>query len=168
MTYTLTWIDEMGARQLPGCSEEEATFASRGELDAAVTSLEEDPEWANTEWRVEENSAAETWAIGDRVEGGDTPEDYDTGRVTAVDGDQVTVAWDSQITTTQSASTLRTEGDLVLFVSEDDIEALLQEAGVAGDTAQVELCTGALGGNEDDRAECVETIATARREHSAA
>lgn len=42
-----------------------------------------------------------------RVEGGDTAEDYDTGRVIGIDGDQVTVAWDSLVTTTQPAELLR-------------------------------------------------------------
>lgn len=46
--------------------------------------------------------------IGNRVEGGRPgSEDYDTGRVDDVDGDQITVAWDSGVTTTQHASVLR-------------------------------------------------------------
>ena len=52
----------------------------------------------------------EALAVGDRVEGGNNAEDYDTGRVIAVDGDQVTVAWDSGVRTTNPASTLRPEG----------------------------------------------------------
>ena len=44
--------------------------------------------------------------IGQRVEGGTTKEDYDTGRVIDVDGDQVTVAWDSETRSTQHASLL--------------------------------------------------------------
>lgn len=49
--------------------------------------------------------------IGDRVEGGRPgTEDYDAGEVIAVDGDQVTVAWDSLVQTTQSESRLRAEG----------------------------------------------------------
>ena len=51
--------------------------------------------------------AATVLAIGARVEGGDTEEDYDTGRVVAVDGDQVTVAWQSGTRTTQHFSLLR-------------------------------------------------------------
>jgi hypothetical protein len=52
--------------------------------------------------------SAEQFGVGDRVVGGDTDEDYDTGRVVAVDGDQVEVAWDgSNERTTQSAHTLR-------------------------------------------------------------
>jgi hypothetical protein len=47
-------------------------------------------------------------AVGSRVCGGAPgTEDYDEGRVTEVDGDQVTVAWDSQVTTTQRADALR-------------------------------------------------------------
>lgn len=45
--------------------------------------------------------------VGDRVEGGDIPEDHDTGKVVKVRGAQVTVAWDSNVTTTQHASALR-------------------------------------------------------------
>lgn len=44
---------------------------------------------------------------GERVEGGDTAEDYDTGTVVEVDGVMVTVAWDSGVRTTQRASLLR-------------------------------------------------------------
>ena len=47
--------------------------------------------------------------VGERVEGGETPDDYDTGVVVGVDG-LVTVAWDSGVTTTQTASVLRPEG----------------------------------------------------------
>jgi hypothetical protein len=46
--------------------------------------------------------------VGDRVEGGAPgTEDHDTGRVVEVDGSQVTVAWDSGVTTTQHARALR-------------------------------------------------------------
>lgn len=49
-----------------------------------------------------------------RVEGGETAEDYDTGRIVEVSaqGDEarVTVSWDSGVTTTQPASLLRREG----------------------------------------------------------
>ena len=45
--------------------------------------------------------------IGARVEAGDTEEDHDTGRVVAIEGDQVTVAWDSGTRTTQHFSLLR-------------------------------------------------------------
>ena len=64
--------------------------------------------------------------VGDRVEGGDTPEDYDTGRVLAI-GETVyelapsarehgvlwpvLVAWDSGIRTVEEALALRAEGD---------------------------------------------------------
>lgn len=46
-------------------------------------------------------------AVGDRVEGGETDEDRDTGRVVEVDGDQITVAWSCGMTTTQPADLLR-------------------------------------------------------------
>ena len=50
--------------------------------------------------------------INDRVEGGIRgTEDHDTGRVTAVDGDQVTVSWDSLVETTQRSDWLRLEGE---------------------------------------------------------
>ncbi|MFN7305716.1 MAG: hypothetical protein ACK5TQ_03945 [Acetobacteraceae bacterium] len=51
--------------------------------------------------------AAPPFELRARVEGGDTEEDYDTGRVVAVDGDQVTVAWDTGTRTTQHFSLLR-------------------------------------------------------------
>lgn len=41
---------------------------------------------------------------GDRVTG--VYDDTDIGTVTEIDGDQITVAWDSHVTTTQSASVL--------------------------------------------------------------
>jgi hypothetical protein len=44
--------------------------------------------------------------IDDRVQGGQIPDDYDTGRVVAIDGEQVTVAWDSLVETTQPAELL--------------------------------------------------------------
>lgn len=54
---------------------------------------------------------AHKWQIGDRVEGGDTAEDYDTGRVVAIDGEWVEVAWGgSRERTTQLGSSLRAEG----------------------------------------------------------
>jgi hypothetical protein len=52
----------------------------------------------------------EGWSSGDQVEGGDTAEDYDRGEVTAVDGDQITVAWGSGVVTTQAAGLLRAQG----------------------------------------------------------
>lgn len=46
--------------------------------------------------------------IGMQVEGGRTDDDYDHGTVIAVEGDQVTVAWEqSQVKTTQAAKLLR-------------------------------------------------------------
>lgn len=47
------------------------------------------------------------------------------------------------------------------WISNDDIAALMQEAAVAGDTEQVELCRAALD-DEDARALCVSAIADAR------
>jgi hypothetical protein len=40
-------------------------------------------------------------AAGDRVESGDTPDDYDTGRIIGVVNNRVEVAWDSGVRTTQ-------------------------------------------------------------------
>lgn len=51
------------------------------------------------------------WSVGDRVEGGDTAEDYDTGRVSEVDGDRVLVAWGSEVRTWADANRLRAEGE---------------------------------------------------------
>ena len=48
--------------------------------------------------------------ISQRVEGGDNAEDYDTGRIEEISGDQITVSWDSGVATTQSASLLRPLG----------------------------------------------------------
>lgn len=50
------------------------------------------------------------WEPGDRVEGGETAADYDTGRVIEVDGNRVHVAWDSEVRTWTGAETLRAEG----------------------------------------------------------
>jgi len=55
-----------------------------------------------------EETTGHDFAEGDRVDGGEADsEDYDTGRVVEVDGDQVTVAWDSEVITTQPAKLLR-------------------------------------------------------------
>ena len=54
--YTLTYIDERGTRQLPGCSEAEATFESYEAAEAAAEELE--GEWGETEWRIEEIATA--------------------------------------------------------------------------------------------------------------
>ena len=43
------------------------------------------------------------WEIGDRVQGGEIPADHDTGRVIAIDGDRITVGWDSGVITTVDA-----------------------------------------------------------------
>lgn len=67
------------------------------------------------------------WAVGDRVEGGDIPEDYDTGTVLAIGDDEVyeheptarergivspvLVAWDSGVRTVVEALDLRWEGE---------------------------------------------------------
>ena len=46
------------------------------------------------------------WMVeGARVEGGEG-EDHDTGRIAEIDGDQVTVAWDSEVVTTQHWSAI--------------------------------------------------------------
>lgn len=46
--------------------------------------------------------------IGDQVAGGERgTEDFDTGRVIEIDGDDVTVAWQSGVRTTQPADILR-------------------------------------------------------------
>ena len=51
-------------------------------------------------------AALSTLAIGDRVEGGDCDEDYDTGTVLGIEGERVLVAWDSGIRTSQPAHLL--------------------------------------------------------------
>lgn len=59
--------------------------------------------------------------VGERVEGGETPEDYDTGVVVGI-GSLVTVAWDSGVTTTQEASVLRPEGSRPISAADDGDE----------------------------------------------
>src|SRR5690606_18813153 len=56
-----------------------------------------------------ENIYGETIRVGDRVGGGES-DDHDHGEVIAIDGDQVTVMWDSGVTCTQGAALL-TRGD---------------------------------------------------------
>jgi len=46
-------------------------------------------------------------------------------------------------------------------VTDDQIIALANEAALAGDTAQRELCDAALEGDEGARAECARVIAEA-------
>ena len=77
------------------------------------------------------------WGVGDRVEGGDTPEDYDTGRVLAVGDDvfelapsarkhgflsPVLVAWDSGARTVVEALDLREEGEAPVEREEEEEE----------------------------------------------
>lgn len=57
-----------------------------------------------------DGSAMTKFNVGDRVEGGNTPEDYDTGTVLGVTGGVVLVAWDSGVRTSQPAELLRPEG----------------------------------------------------------
>jgi len=73
------------------------------------------------------------WGVDDRVEGGDTPEDYDTGTVLAIGDDvyeheptarerglvsPVLVAWDSGVRTVVEALDLREEGEAPLETPE--------------------------------------------------
>lgn len=51
-------------------------------------------------------AAGEKMFIGQRVCGGEIEEDYDTGTVVNIQGDQVEVAWDSGVRTTQHESAL--------------------------------------------------------------
>lgn len=63
-------------------------------------------EEAVTAW----NMPKSRFAIGDRVTGRSRfAEHHDTGRVIGVDGERATVAWDSNITTTQDDHALRSE-----------------------------------------------------------
>lgn len=50
------------------------------------------------------------WERLDEVEAGETLEDYDTGTVVDVDGDDITVAWASGTRTTQAGALLRPAG----------------------------------------------------------
>ena len=58
--------------------------------------------------------------IGDRVEGGDVPDDYDTGRIVGASAAGVEVAWDSGVTTTQPADLLRPEGTRIIRADPDE------------------------------------------------
>jgi hypothetical protein len=52
-----------------------------------------------------------SWQEGDRVEGGNCIEDYDTGTVRFVRGSLVWVGWDTGVATWADAHLLRAEGD---------------------------------------------------------
>jgi hypothetical protein len=54
--YIVTYRDERGTRQHPGCTEEEATFATEEEAHAAIDSLlRTDPAtWTGTDFEIEE------------------------------------------------------------------------------------------------------------------
>lgn len=56
-------------------------------------------------WEAALEHGCETRRI--QVEGGDTPEDRDTGYLVNIVGDQATVAWSSGVRTTQHISMLR-------------------------------------------------------------
>lgn len=49
--------------------------------------------------------ANDSLKVGDRVEAGEG-DDYDTGRIGAIDGDMATVQWDSHVVTQSPLSTL--------------------------------------------------------------
>ena len=84
-----------------------------------------------------------TISVGMKVEGGSTVEDYDAGRVVDVDGDDVTVAWDSGVRTTQRAAALRPLGTDAPPTMQQTRE-LRDEAAEAGDEEMVALCERAL------------------------
>lgn len=50
-------------------------------------------------------------------------------------------------------------------ITDEQIEALRYEAGIAGDAEQVRICRAALAGDEDARRECAEVIAEAAGRH---
>jgi hypothetical protein len=50
--YRVQWQAASGAWELPGCDASEATFASRGEAEAAIESLRADPDWQDATFRV--------------------------------------------------------------------------------------------------------------------
>lgn len=52
--------------------------------------------------------------IGDRVEGGDIEQDFDTGTIAKIcyDDNRVLVAWDSLVMVWHNADELRAEGEL--------------------------------------------------------
>lgn len=47
-------------------------------------------------------------------------------------------------------------------ITDDEIRALADNAGTAGDLEQVEICEAALAGNESARAECAKVINAGR------
>lgn len=81
-----------------------------------------------------------------------------TGSVRDVDGNRVLVR-------TDDGGTEWVDARLVsVAVTDSDIEQLSEEAGAAGDSAQLALCTAALAGDDVARAECERVILTWRRE----
>ena len=61
--------------------------------------------------------------------------------------------------------TLREElsfGRVRTDITDEQIEALRNEAGEAGDLAMIEICDHALAGDDDARATCAEVIADAQ------
>lgn len=56
----------------------------------------------------------------------------------------------------------RIRNQIAIDVSDSDIEQLRQEAGTAGDSAQVDLCDRALFGDAEARLRCTQAIAEAR------
>lgn len=85
----------------------------RGSIALAVAAVEEasDLERAYGDdpiWRPALEAVRAILRVGDRVDAGEG-EDYDAGRITAIRGDQATVAWDSLTETTQDASLLTRE-----------------------------------------------------------
>lgn len=70
-----------------------------------------DADFAAALAKLAQDGGPNPYEVADRVEGGENAEDYGTGRVLEIDGDMVTVAWDSGVSTSQHHSLLRPQGE---------------------------------------------------------
>ena len=66
---------------------------------------------AQTAAAPEATVARMRFAVGDRVEAGESAEEYDTGRIILIEGAEITVAWDGGARTTQPPELLRPAGE---------------------------------------------------------
>lgn len=86
--YNIVFTDHNGMTQ-------DVDGATYGTLEAAEEALDawRESDSADDTLRIVDCNGVPLWSVGDAVQAGDTTDNYDHGKVLAVDGDRVLVAW---------------------------------------------------------------------------